>query len=80
MDAVQTTVTRKYQITIPKRIRKKLGVRIGDRYRIKGEDDKIVIETGKRISDPAEYIWNLSKEPMNIDAVNLVKRSRDKAK
>jgi antitoxin PrlF len=74
---IQTTVTRKYQVTIPKKIRKMLGVRIGDRYKIKGEGNRIVIETGKRIRNPADYIWNLSKKPINIDAVKLVKKSRE---
>jgi antitoxin PrlF len=74
---IQTTVTRKYQVTIPKKIRKMLGVRIGDRYKIKGEGNRIVIETVKRIRNPADYIWNLSKKPINIDAVKLVKKSRE---
>jgi len=73
---IQTTVTRKYQVTIPKKIRKMLGVRIGDRYMIKGEGNRIVIETGKRVRNPADYIWNLSKKPINVDAVKLVKKSR----
>jgi AbrB family looped-hinge helix DNA binding protein len=78
MEIVQTTVTRKFQVTIPKKIRKRLGVRIGDRYKIKNEGDRIVIETGKHISNPAEYIWNLSKKPIDTDAVKLIKISREK--
>lgn len=79
METIQTTVTRKYQITIPKKIRRRLNVRIGDKYRIRDEGGRIVIDTGKRISNPAEYIWNLSKRPVRIDAVRLVKKSREKA-
>jgi len=74
---IQTTVTRKYQVTIPKKIRKMLGVRIGDRYKIKGEGNRIVIETRKRVRNPADYIWNPSKKPINVDAVKLVKKSRE---
>lgn len=80
METIQTTVTRKYQITIPKKIRKRLKVKIGDRYSVRNEGGMIVIETGKNISNPAEYIWNLSKNPIRTDAVKLIKKSREKAK
>lgn len=78
METAMTTVTRKYQITIPKKIRKRLRVMIGDRLNVKGEGNMIIIETGKRIENPVEYMWNLSKRPIRIDAVALVKKTRRK--
>jgi AbrB family looped-hinge helix DNA binding protein len=77
MDTITTTVTRKYQITIPKKIREKLRVMIGDRLDVKEEGSRIVIEVGRRIENPVEYMWNISKKPRRIDAVKLVKESRN---
>ena len=51
---------------------------IGDRLNVKGEGNMIIIETGKRIENPVEYMWNLSKKPARIDAVALVKKTRRK--
>ena len=37
-------ITRKYQITIPKEVREKLNLRIGDLLKVEVEDDKIVLK------------------------------------
>lgn len=37
------TVTRKFQITIPKRVREKLRINVGDKLLVKVVDDKIVM-------------------------------------
>ena len=67
-------VTKKYQITIPKDIRIKLNISIGDLLKIKLVDNYIVIEPIKPIiKDPVEYLSNLISKPINIDAVNLSK-------
>mgnify|MGYP001121403180 CR=1 FL=1 len=71
----EVTVTRKYQITIPRNTRSKLGIEIGDRLLVKEEDGRIVIEIPKRVADPSEFLWDLSKKPRNIDAVKLVEDS-----
>ena len=36
-------VTRNYQITIPAEVRRRLGIRVGDRVLVEVEGDKIVI-------------------------------------
>lgn len=36
-------ITCKYQITIPKEVREKLNLRIGDLLKVEVEDDKIVL-------------------------------------
>ncbi|MGC8578175.1 MAG: AbrB/MazE/SpoVT family DNA-binding domain-containing protein [Thermoproteota archaeon] len=72
----KTKVTRKYQITIPKNVRKALGINIGDTLKIKIEGNKIILEPIKPIlNNPVEYLSNLSKEQTNIDAVRLVEES-----
>ena len=69
-------VTKKYQITIPKDIRIKLNISIGDLLKIRLVDNYIVIEPVKPIiKDPVKYLSNLTSKPTNIDAVKLVEES-----
>ena len=71
-------VTRKYQVTIPKDIREKLRISVGDLLRIKLVNNHIVIEPVKPIvKDPVEYLSSLTGKPTNIDAVKLVEESWD---
>ena len=74
-DLEEVTVTRKYQITIPKETRTRLGIELGDRLLMRDDGERIIIEVPKKIADPSEYLWNLSKEPLDIDAVKLVEES-----
>jgi len=42
-------VTRKYQVTIPKRVREKIGIKMGDMLKVAGRGDFITLEKiGKR--------------------------------
>jgi len=75
----EVKVTRKYQITIPESIRSEFGIKIGDKLVIKTDEGRIIVEAPERISDPVEYLWNLSEKPINIDAVKLVEKSLPKA-
>jgi len=69
-------VTRKYQVTIPKEIRDRLNLKIGDVLRARLDGNKIVLEPlNPIINDPVEYLSSLSSEPSNIDAVKLVEES-----
>lgn len=74
----ETTVTRKYQITIPRDIRKYLGIKIGEKYPIMRKGHKIIIETKQHVQKPSDYLWGISKKYTNIDVVRLVKESRKK--
>lgn len=44
---VTVTVTRNTQITIPKKIREKLGIRVGDKVEVDLEDKKLVVRKAK---------------------------------
>jgi len=69
-------ITRKYQITIPKEIREKFNLRIGDLIEIKVEGERIILKPiVKRKKDPIEELLNLVKEPLDIDVVKLVEES-----
>ena len=71
----EVKVTRKYQITIPKSVRSKLGVKIGDRLIVRSEGRRIIIETSEHISNPSDVLWNLFGKPLDIDATKLVEES-----
>ena len=71
-------VTRKYQVTIPESVRNKLGVKIGDTLIVKSENNQIVMESNKHISNPSDAIWNLFGKSLNIDATKLVEESWQK--
>ena len=69
-------VTRKYQITLPKEVREKLGIRIGDFLKVRIEDGKVVLEPMlPRRRNPIDDMLNLIGKPINIDAVRLVEES-----
>lgn len=52
MKLSKTKITRNYQITIPKEIREKLKLRLGEKVTIRLEGDKIIVQ---RISDD---VWD----------------------
>lgn len=70
MDAV--TVTRNAQITIPKELKEKLGIREGDKVSLRAEDNKIIIE---RIT---EDVWKDCTDflPANFEKI-LEKMRKD---
>lgn len=78
---IEVIVTRKYQVTIPKEVRERLGIKVGDRFLVKIEDDHIVLEPVK----PAKALDKLSSiadrllgGPQRIDAVKLVEESLER--
>ena len=74
MELEETTITTKYQTTIPKKIRKVLKVRPGEKavwHLVKG---LVFVDTHKKIKNPVEVIT--SKIKLNLDAVKLVEEAR----
>lgn len=72
---MEVKVTRKYQVTIPEKVRSSLGVKVGDKLAVQVEDSKIILEPPKRVSNPVEYLWNLSEKPTNVDVLKLIEKS-----
>lgn len=71
----EVIVTRKYQITIPKSIREKLGIRIGDRLLMEVDGDKIVIRPinhREALDGLATIADRILGGPKKINAVKLV--------
>lgn len=70
------TVSRKYQVVIPKDIREKMGIRAGDKVVVRIEGKRIVIEPIIRKGDnPVKNMLSLVDKTINIDAVKLVEES-----
>jgi len=71
-------VTRKYQITIPKKIREKLHIRVGDSLKMRVKGEKIIVEPViTRVEDPVKDMLSLIDRSLDIDAVKLVEESYD---
>jgi len=71
-------VTRKFQVTIPKKVREKLRLRVGDKLSVQVEGDKIVFRPLiRRVEDPIGNLLSLVKKPLPVDAVRLVEESWD---
>ncbi|HDD64044.1 MAG: AbrB family transcriptional regulator [Thermoprotei archaeon] len=65
-----------FQVVIPKDVREKLNLRVGDLLRVEIEDDKIVlIPMVRRKGDPVKELLSLIREPLDIDAVRLIEKS-----
>lgn len=72
---MEVMVTRKYQVTIPEKIRKVMGLKIGDKLRVKIESGRAIFEAPKREKNPVEFLWNSCARGKKIDAVELVESS-----
>ena len=56
----------KWQITIPKKVREKLKIRVGDTMVMEEREGEIVLKKGKTIFDYTESLQNLG---MTIDEI-----------
>lgn len=76
---MNVVVTRKYQVTIPKSVRSRLGINVGDRLRVSVVGEDVVLKPVKEIPDPVEFLWSLTERhgmaPLSVDAVKLVEES-----
>jgi AbrB family looped-hinge helix DNA binding protein len=70
----RTRVTPKYQTTIPRDIRRPLGIRAGDEVEWQLVRQFAVVRTSTRIKDPVRFLT--SQTHLDIDAVKLVRKAR----
>lgn len=73
----ETRVTRKYQTTIPKEIRKYLKVRPRDTVTWHVLRTMVVVDSHKKVIDPVKFLTTQVKNPVTTDAVKLVNESRE---
>jgi bifunctional DNA-binding transcriptional regulator/antitoxin component of YhaV-PrlF toxin-antitoxin module len=77
MRSVETKVTRKYQTTIPKDIRKYLGVKPKETVTWHVLRSMVVLDSHKKVSDPAGFLTSQLRRPLSVDAVKLVNETRE---
>jgi bifunctional DNA-binding transcriptional regulator/antitoxin component of YhaV-PrlF toxin-antitoxin module len=73
----ETRVTRKYQTTIPKEIRKYLKVKPKESVTWHVLRSMVVVDSHKKVVDPVRFLTTQWKSKMKIDAVKLVHETRE---
>jgi len=78
MKSEETRVTRKYQTTIPKEIRKYLKVKPRETVTWHVLRGMVVVDSHRKVVDPVGFLTSQIKtrRRMNVDAVRLVNESR----
>ncbi len=74
----KTKITRKYQTTIPKKIREILNIKPGEEvewYFIQGN---VILQASPKIKDPVKFLTSQTK--LDLDAVKLVREVREEFK
>ena len=75
MKTEKTSVTQKFQTTIPKNIRKSLGIKAGEDVEWHVVRGMVVLHKKEDIKDPVKFLTSQIK--LNIDAVKLIRQSRE---
>ena len=75
MKTEKTSITQKYQTTIPKNIRKLLGVKAGEDVEWHVVRSMVVVHRTEKMEDPVKFLTSQVK--LNLDAVKLVREARE---
>ena len=75
MKTEKTSITQKYQTTIPKSIRKLLGVKAGEDVEWHVVRSMVVVHRKEKMEDPVKFLTSQVK--LNLDAVKLVREARE---
>lgn len=78
MQTEKTSVTQKYQATIPKGIRKVLDVKAGEEVEWHVVKSMVVVHRREKIKDPVKFLTSQIK--LDMDAVKLVREAREELK
>jgi bifunctional DNA-binding transcriptional regulator/antitoxin component of YhaV-PrlF toxin-antitoxin module len=70
----EVEVSSDYTIKILKKTREKLEIKRGDKLLLREEGEMILIDVPRRISNPSELLWSLSKKPHDVDVLKLVEK------
>ena len=68
-------ISSKYQITIPREVRKALGLEAGDRVYIGQEGNRIILRSFSKVKNPTEALYGSVKS--DKDAVEAVRSFRE---
>ncbi|MBO3754453.1 MAG: type II toxin-antitoxin system PrlF family antitoxin [Candidatus Brockarchaeota archaeon] len=78
MNREESKVTIKYQTTIPRKIRKHLGVRPGEKVEWHVVRGMVVVDVPRKVKNPVEFLTSQIK--LDLDAVKLVREAREEFK
>lgn len=71
----QVTVSSNYQVVIPKKIRRELGIRVGQKISVKQRDKKIVFDVESVID---KYAGSIEPSCWGEDPTITIRKWRDK--
>lgn len=74
MEIEKTKVTKKYQTTIPRRIRSRLGVKSGGEVFWHTVREFVVVDTHKKVKNPVEFLTSQVK--LSLNAVKMINEAR----
>jgi bifunctional DNA-binding transcriptional regulator/antitoxin component of YhaV-PrlF toxin-antitoxin module len=78
MRSEETRVTRKYQTTIPKNIRKYLKIKPRETVSWHVLRSMVVVDSHKKMDDPVKFLTSqIKKSRIDLDAVKLVNETRE---
>lgn len=63
---MKARVSEKGQVTIPKKLRDQLGIRVGDELEFEAEPGRIVV-TKVADQDPVDAVWGMLTLPVSVD-------------
>ncbi len=75
MKREETKITTKYQTTIPKNVRKYLGIKPGREVEWHIVKSMVVVDAPIKVKNAVEFLTSQTK--LDIDAVKLIRRTRD---
>ena len=75
MKPEKSSVTQKYQATIPKSIRRELGIKPGEQVTWHVLRSMVVVDAHKKIKDPVHFLTSQIRD--THDAVKLVRAVRN---
>lgn len=78
MEKEESRVTIKYQTTLPRKIRKHLGVKPGDKVEWHVVRGMVVVDVPRKMKNPVKFLSSQIK--LDLDAVKLVKEAREEFK
>ncbi len=72
----QTKLTKKSQTTVPRKVRRHLGVGPGDSIEWYVVEGRVIVDSRKRVGNPADALLS-SRVELDADAVKLVRKARE---
>lgn len=77
---IQTQVSTKYQVVIPKQIRKQAGIKVGQKMEVSLEGKKVIFtpaQNFKKWKWPEDYLKNLPNPWEGEDSAEWLRKERD---